>query len=91
MTILNEQTIYNILQSEKYPAHRLKISKWLTDKNEISNRIHKLVEIKRETEKAYLISFDIPVENEYWIPKSQCEIQQRQDASVYDFRSSKII
>lgn len=70
---------YTLLKSEKYPSHVLNVNKWLAETKEILNYQKKPVDIKKETERAYLISFDIPAENEFWIPKSQSEIQKRVD------------
>jgi len=76
---------YNISQSEKYPSRILNINKWIAETKEIINYQKKLVTIKKETEKAYLISFDIPAENEFWIPKSQAEIQKTVNGDVFRF------
>lgn len=76
---------YNLKKSERYPNHVLNINKWIAESKEILNYQKKFVDITKETEKAYLISFDIPVENEYWMPKSQCEIQKMMSGNIFEF------
>ncbi len=76
---------YNLSPSDKYPTHILNINKWIAETKEILNYQKKFANIKKETEKAYLISFDIPMENEFWIPKSQAEIRKSVNGDVFRF------
>lgn len=76
---------YNLITSEKYPSHVMNINRWLAESKEIVNYQKKSVNIEKETDKAYLISFDIPTENEYWIPKSQAEIRKSVNGDVFRF------
>lgn len=76
---------FTIQPSEKYPRSELQIQTWLAEKNEFANRRRSIIQIKKETEKAYLIEFVSGVPEEYWIPKSVCKVVMRMEKGLREF------
>jgi hypothetical protein len=76
---------FPIQPSEKYPRSELQIQTWLAEKNEFANRRRSLIQIKKETEKAYLIEFVSGVPEEHWIPKSVCKIVTWMERGLREF------
>ena len=77
---------FTIQPSEKYRHHELQIQTWLAEKNEFANRRRSLIQIKKETEKAYLIEFVSGVPEKYWIPKSVCKVVMRTEKGLREFK-----
>jgi hypothetical protein len=67
----------SITPSEEYPRHELEIHDWLAKEKEILNRQKQEISILNESEKAYQIKFKNGVQEEHWIPKSQCKLIER--------------
>jgi len=72
-------------ESLKYTRHELKIQDWVAKEKEIFNRQKQEVEIIDESELAYQIKFKNGVQEEIWIPKSQCRIIERKEVSFDRF------
>ena len=66
----------------EYPLHELDITDWLAKENEFDFQCTSTIEILQETSDAYLIVFYYRAvayyrRDQYWLPKSQCEIVER--------------
>lgn len=74
----------SIIPSSEYPRHELEIQDWVAKEKEIYNQFKSGVTILRSTPKAYQIALEKSGEV-HWIPKSQCKIIERKEASFNQF------
>jgi len=74
----------SIIPSQEYPRHELEIPDWLAKEKEIFNQFKSGVVIRRSTTKAFQIALKKSGEL-HWIPKSQCKIIERKEASFNRF------
>jgi|GEM_PF-3173024 len=72
------------IPSQEYPRHELEIPDWLAKEKEIFNQFKSGVVILRSTTKAFQIALKKSGEL-HWIPKSQCKIIERKEASFNRF------
>ena len=75
----------SITPSEQYSHHELEVQDWFAKKEDFYNQFQSQVGILRTTEKAIQIKLEKSGE-EHWIPRSQCRIIERKEASL-DFWS----
>ena len=75
----------SITQSTEYPHHEIEIPDWLAKEKEIQNRQKQEITIVTESKKAYQIKFKNGVQEEHWIPKSQCKIIERKEVCLWEF------
>ena len=86
----------SITPSEEYPRHELEIQDWLAKEKGILKRHKQEISIVKESKKrtddngnpnngAYYIKFKNGVQEEHWIPKSQCKLIERKEVSLFRF------
>lgn len=83
----------SIIPSEQYPHHELDVKDWLAKEKGIFNRNKQMISIEKESKSridrkgdpnqgAYYIKFQTGVQEEHWIPKSQCRIIERKETQL---------
>ena len=77
----------SIIPSSEFPRHELEVQDWVAKEKEFYNQFKSGVVILRSTPKAFQISLEKSGEV-HWIPRSQCKIIERTEASLDSWRGN---